>query len=98
LLAAAFLVQLGFGLRLAFWYWHLRTLGPDEAKLILIDTQWSEQRRELNRREKWRAWAKNLALGVKAKKERAGCLFWIVIGIFVMMSLLSMTCCFSVFR
>jgi len=41
---------------LAFWYWRLSRLNPGEARLILLDTQWRESRRELNRQEKWRAW------------------------------------------
>ncbi len=45
----------------AFWYWRLRTLGPDEARMVLQDTAWNETRRERVRVETWRAWAKRRA-------------------------------------
>ncbi len=46
-----------FGFGLVFNYWRLRRLSRDEARLLLVDTEWSESRRELNRQEKWRVWA-----------------------------------------
>ena len=42
--------------RFAFWYLRLAKLKPDEARLILIDTHWQENRRELARLETWRSW------------------------------------------
>lgn len=42
---------------LVFWYWRLHRLTPAEARSTLLDTEWYESRRELNRQEKWRAWA-----------------------------------------
>jgi hypothetical protein len=41
--------------RLAFWYLRLCRLTPLEARLILVDTQWQENRRELARLETWRS-------------------------------------------
>ena len=42
-------------MRLVFWYWRLTRLTPEQARMVLLDTEWSESRRELNRQEKWRA-------------------------------------------
>lgn len=42
---------------LVLWYWRLHRLTPEEARSSLLDTEWYESRRELNRQEKWRAWA-----------------------------------------
>jgi hypothetical protein len=42
--------------RLAFWYLRLRGLTPTEARLILLDTQWQDNRRELARLETWRSY------------------------------------------
>ena len=46
----------------AFWYWGLTRMPPSVARQFLTDTRWRENRRELNRLEKWRAWRRgNLA-------------------------------------
>lgn len=41
-------------LRFALWYRHLHTMSREQGTLILLDTEWQETRRELNRQEKWR--------------------------------------------
>jgi hypothetical protein len=51
--AAAAVVFVG---RLAFGLWRLARLTPDEGRLVLLDTAWREQRRELARLETWRAY------------------------------------------
>lgn len=69
-----FLMLLGvFGLAslvvgLVFWYWRLTRLSRAEGAMTLLDTGWRENRRELNRQEKWRAW------GVKRARRAAGLL------------------------
>lgn len=47
----------GFAGRFVFWYWRVATLTPAEGEAVLLDTGWRENRRELSRREVWRAWA-----------------------------------------
>jgi hypothetical protein len=42
-------------LRFALWYRELHGLSRDQGKLIVQDTGWRENRRELSRQEKWRA-------------------------------------------
>jgi hypothetical protein len=51
-LSAGVLIPAG----LVMWYWRLHRLTPAEARSTLLDTEWSESRRELNRQEKWRSW------------------------------------------
>jgi len=90
LTASAFLI-LAVGLRAVFWYWRLQTMNRDQARLILHDTAWSENRRQLSRQEKWRAYAKALALGEKPPTERLGWGFYlIVVLIVVFVAMLSM--------
>jgi hypothetical protein len=40
----------------AFWLWRWATIPASEAQMLLLDTLWRENRRELNRQEYWRAW------------------------------------------
>jgi len=47
---------LGFG-SLAH-YWSATAMRPAVARQYLLDQAWRETRRELNRREKWRAWGR----------------------------------------
>ena len=85
-------------LRFVFWYWRLWNLNPDEGAMILTDTQWSEQRREFNRQEKWRALAKAKATGQTKPRERSGCLFYIAAALVLMLFGISMTCCLALIR
>jgi len=57
LLTAGLCAVVAFAFGLALRYWRLVRLSRDEARMILLDTEWSDARRELNRQEKWRAWA-----------------------------------------
>jgi hypothetical protein len=45
--------------RLVFGYWRLRTMGPAEGGMILLDGGWTETRRERQRQEVWRIWGRN---------------------------------------
>jgi hypothetical protein len=56
LLLAGLVAVVALPTGLTFWYWRLTRLGPAEARMALLDTGWSEARRELNRQEKWRTW------------------------------------------
>ncbi|CAN5324335.1 hypothetical protein BH11PLA2_BH11PLA2_00950 [soil metagenome] len=38
-----------------YWYWRIATLNANEARLILLDQAWREDRREYARLETWRA-------------------------------------------
>lgn len=39
-------------------YWSASKIRPAVARQFLLDLGWAESRRELNRREKWRAWGR----------------------------------------
>ncbi len=39
-------------------YWSASKMRPAVARQFLLDLGWAESRRELNRREKWRAWGR----------------------------------------
>ena len=54
---------------LVFRYWRLRTIGPSEAAMILLDSGWEETHRERVRLEKWRLWGRNKA-AAKAREPR----------------------------
>jgi hypothetical protein len=56
--------------RLVFGYWRLRTMGPAEGGMILLDGGWSETSRERQRLEKWRVWGRRRA-EERAKKAEA---------------------------
>jgi hypothetical protein len=61
------------------WYWRLNTLNRDEARLILLDTEWVGMRRDLNRPESWRGRMKRKMNGTLPKK---GCgTYLLVIGL-----------------
>lgn len=51
-LLTAILAQIVFG------YWRLRLLRPGEARMMLQDIGWNENRREYSRIATWRAWAR----------------------------------------
>jgi hypothetical protein len=53
-LSVGITLGVAFLLRFALWYWHLLRMGREQGELILLDTEWQETRRELNRQEKWR--------------------------------------------
>ena len=95
-----FLLSLGFFLavaltaRFVFWYWRLLQLQRDQARMILVDTQWNEDRREFSRQEKWRGRQKGKILG--AIREKFGCSGWfLAIGLPVILLLLflAVLCC-----
>ena len=44
--------------RLVFGYWRLRTMGPAEGGMILLDSGWTETTRERQRQETWRIWGR----------------------------------------
>ena len=74
LLAVGFFLAVALTARFAFWYWRLLQLRIDQARMILIDTQWAEDRREFDRQEKWRGWQKGKILG--AARKKFGCGGW----------------------
>jgi hypothetical protein len=47
---------------LVFRYWRLRTIGPSEAAMILLDSGWEQTHRERVRLEKWRLWGRQKAV------------------------------------
>jgi hypothetical protein len=55
--------------RLVFGYWRLRTMGPLEAGMILVDAGWSEVSRERSRLEKWRVWGRKRATTQASKNK-----------------------------
>jgi len=73
-LASGIFLAVALAARFAFWYWGLLLLGRDQARMIVVDVQWSEDRREMSRQEKWRGWQKGRILG-KAR-EKFGCGGW----------------------
>ena len=75
LLALGFFLTVALAARFAFWYWGLLQLRRDQARLILVDTQWAEDRRELDRQEKWRGWQKSRLLGARRAKFGCGTVF-----------------------
>jgi hypothetical protein len=56
--------------RIVFSYWRFRTMGPAEARMILLDDSWRETHRERSRLEKWRVWGRNRAKGTDSKITR----------------------------
>ena len=71
LLAVGLFVAVGVAVRLVFWFWRHNTLGREQAKLLLMDVQWAEHMREIDRQEKWRAWMVDKLNGTT--KPRSGC-------------------------
>jgi hypothetical protein len=87
LMLAGLVAGVGLVVGLIFWYWWLARLSDAEARMILLDVQWNESRRELNRQEKWRAWGRWRARPKQAKRrkrrsfaEAALLTFFILIG------------------
>ena len=78
------LAAVGLTSGLFFWYWRLARLTRDEARMILLDAEWADNRRELNRQEKWRAWARNRKLKRETRPPpppavpRSGCRTWLI--------------------
>ncbi|HEV3440517.1 MAG TPA: hypothetical protein VG122_24395 [Gemmata sp.] len=74
--ASRFYVLLGMLLmgtlitRLVFGYWRLRTIGPAEGGMILLDVGWRETSRERVRLEKWRVWGRKRA-EAQAKQDKS---------------------------
>jgi hypothetical protein len=98
LMTAFILLGAGLLARFVFGVWRNMTLNRDEGTLILLDTAWSENRRELNRQEKWRAQARERALGLTSDREKSGCLFYVAAVLVILLAGFSLTCCVSLFR
>ena len=71
LLAVVLFVAFGIVVRLVFWFWRHNTLSREQAKVLLVDVQWAEHLREIDRQEKWRAWMVDKLNGTT--KPRSGC-------------------------
>ena len=56
--------------RLVFGYWRLRMMKPDEAGMMLLDTGWTETRREHVRLNVWKRWRRKKAEQRDAKGAR----------------------------
>jgi hypothetical protein len=56
--------------RLVFGYWRLRTIGPAEGGMILLDVGWRETNRERVRLEKWRVWGRKRA-EARAQRDKS---------------------------
>jgi len=94
LLAFACFLAIALVTRFVFWYWHLLQLQRDQARLILVDTQWVEDRRELNRQEKWRGHQKGKILGAaRAKFGCGGWFFAIGLPVILLLLFLAALCC-----
>ncbi len=79
MIVAAGLLGLAFAVWLVFWYWRLHAMSRDEAKAVCLDLQWTANRREYNRPEKWRGWMRQKVAGTLPKK---GCGAWfLVVGL-----------------
>jgi hypothetical protein len=70
LMLAGLVAAVGLGAGLTFWYWRLARLSAAEARMVLLDVQWFESRRELNRQEKWRAWGRARSRPRRAKRRK----------------------------
>ena len=94
LLALSFFLVVALAARFVFWYWGLLQLQRDQAQMILVDTQWSEHRREMSRQEKWRGYRKGKILG--AVREKFGCGGWfLALGLpaLLLLLFLAVLCC-----
>jgi hypothetical protein len=86
LIAAGGVLGVAFFVWLTYWYWRLHAMNRDEAKAACLDQQWTTNRREYNRPEKWRGWQKQKLAGTLPKK---GCGTWfLVVGLPVLMIVL----------
>ena len=90
LLLAGLCGAVGLTFGLVFWYWRLARLGPEQARMVLLDAQWREVRPELSRQEKWRAWAAYRGLA-PVRPEGRGCSTY-VIGSGVAVGVLALLC------
>ena len=94
LLALGFFLAVGIAARFVVWDWGLLQLQRDQARMILVDTQWNEDRREMNRQEKWRGHQKGKLLG--AVREKFGCSGWfLALGLptLLLLLFLAVLCC-----
>lgn len=99
LLTFTIFLIVGLSARFAFWYWELLQLRRDQARLLIVDTLWSEDRREMNRQEKWRGYRVGKMLG-KAR-EKFGCGGWfLLLGLpaILLLLFLAIICCGGGFR
>jgi hypothetical protein len=78
LLTAGLCGAAGLTFGLVFWYWRLARLGPEEARMVLLDAQWRETRPDLSRQEKWRAWAANRGAAPAKPEGKRGCSTYVV--------------------
>lgn len=74
LIAAGGVLGVAFFVWLVYWYWRLHAMNRDEARAACLDQQWTTNRREYNRPEKWRGWQKQKLAGTLPK---VGCLPWV---------------------
>lgn len=87
-LLSRFAVTLGggavlvFGCRLGFGLWRQNRYSADEGRLVLLDTGWREQRRELARQATWAAWGNR----PRGRRDRlVGRVFlWLLLGLLAM--------------
>jgi hypothetical protein len=77
LIAAGGVLGAAFVVWLVYWYWRLHAMNRDEAKAACLDQQWTTNRREYNRPEKWRGWQKQKLAGTLPKK---GCGAWFLVA------------------
>ncbi len=80
MIVAAVVLGLAFAVWLVFWYWRLHVMNRDEARAVCLDTQWTTNRREYNRPEKWRGWAKHKGASALPK---VGCWPWVLAALVV---------------
>jgi len=57
--------------RLVFGYWRLRMMNASEGGMILLDSGWSETRRERQRQEAWRIWGRKRAQARATSKQES---------------------------
>lgn len=75
LMTAGVLIVLGLTIRFGFWLWRHLALNREQAKMLLQNVQWEEARREIDRQEKWRAWAVAKANGTLPARSGCGTAF-----------------------
>ncbi len=78
MIVAAGVLGLAFAVWLVVWYWRLTAMSREEAKAVCLDQQWTTNRRDYNRPEKWRGSAKQKAAGTLPKM---GCVSWLLAGL-----------------
>ena len=75
---AAAILAGGFTCWFAFWYWRLSQLPRLTALMIVNDVAWKEHRREMQRQERWRAWASGGTLSPSLASEVREWLQWLL--------------------